>query len=80
MYKNNIKAYRTIEVDDVSLAVLEMIRTVNAARAISTPNTEEIAAITTAVNSLMTNLRTANSIMRDMRNIMQDMRSCYDRQ
>lgn len=80
MYKNNIKAYRTIEVDDVSLAVLEMIRTVNAARNISTPNTEEIAAITTAVNSLMTNLKTANSIMRDMRNIMQDMRSCYARQ
>lgn len=80
MYKNNIKAYRTIEVDDVSLAVLEMIRTVNAARNISTPNTEEVAAIAAAVNSLMTNLRTANSIMRDMRNIMQDMRSCYARQ
>ena len=73
MYKNNIKAYRTIEVDDVSLAVLEMIRTVNAARAISTPNAGEVATITTAVNSLMTNLRTANSIM-------QDMMSCYDRQ
>ena len=80
MSKNNIKAYRALEADDVSLAVLEMIRTVNAARNISTPNTEEIAAITTAVNSLMTNLRTANSIMQDMRNIMQDMRSCYDRQ
>lgn len=73
MSKNNIKAYRTLEADDISLAVLEAIRTVNAVRAISTPNTEEIAAITTAVNSLMTNLRTANSIM-------QDMRSCYDRQ
>lgn len=80
MYKNNIKAYRTIEFDDVSLAVLEMIRTVNAARNISTPNTEEVAAIAAAVNSLMANLRTANSIMRDMRNIMQDMRRCYDRQ
>ena len=80
MSKNNIKAYRALEVDDVSLAVLEMIRTVNAARNISTPNTEEVAAITTAVNSLMTNLRTANSIMQDMRNIMQDMRSCYARQ
>ena len=53
-------AFRAVEADDVSLAVLEMIRTVNAARNISTPNTEEIAAITTAVNSLMTNLRTAN--------------------
>jgi hypothetical protein len=80
MSKNNIKAYRTLEIDDISLAVLEMIKTVNAARNISTPNIEEVAAITTAVNSLMTNLRTANSIMRDMRNIMQDMRSCYDRQ
>ena len=80
MYKNNIKAYRTIEVDDVSLAVLEMIRTVNAARNISTPNTEEVAAIAATVNSLMAYLRIANSIMRDMRNIMQDMRSCYDRQ
>lgn len=73
MSKNNIKAYRTLEADDISLAVLEAIRTVNAARAISTPNTEEVAAIITAVNSLMTNLRTVNSIM-------QDMRSCYDRQ
>lgn len=80
MSKNNIKAYRTLEADDISLAVLEAIRTVNAARNISTPNIGEIAAITTAVNSLMTNLRTANSIMRDMRNIMQDMRRCYDRQ
>ena len=80
MSKNNIKAYRALEADDVSLAVLEMIRTVNAVRTISTPNIGEIAAITTAVNSLMTNLRTANSIMRDMRNIMQDMRSCYARQ
>lgn len=80
MSKNNIKAYRVLEADDVSLAVLEMIRTVNAVRTISTPNIGEIAAITTAVNSLMTNLRIANSIMRDMRNIMQDMRSCYDRQ
>lgn len=80
MSKNNIKAYRTLEIDDISLAVLEMIKTVNAARNISTPNIEEVATITTAVNSLMTNLRTANSIMRDMRNIMQDMRSCYDRQ
>ena len=80
MYKNKIKAYRTLEADDISLAVLEMIKTVNAVRTISTPNIGEIAAITTAVNSLMTNLRTANSIMRDMRNIMQDMRRCYDRQ
>ena len=61
MYKNNIKAYRTIEVDDVSLAVLEMIRTVNAARNISTPNTEEVAAIAAAVNSLMAYLRIANN-------------------
>lgn len=73
MSKNNIKAYRVLEADDISLAVLEAIRTVNATRTISTPNTEEIAAIITAVNSLMTNLRTAN-------NIMQDMRRCYDRQ
>ena len=80
MSKNNIKAYRALEADDISLAVLEMIRTVNAAKNISTPNTEEIAAITTAVNSLMDNFRIANSIMQDMRNIMQDMRSCYDRQ
>lgn len=61
MYKNNIKAYRTIEVDDVSLAVLEMIRTVNTARNISTPNTEEVAAIAAAVNSLMAYLRIANN-------------------
>ena len=80
MSKNKIKTYRTLEVDDVSLAVLEAIRTVNAVRTISTPNIGEIATIAKAVNSLMTNLRTANSIMRDMRNIMQDMRSCYDRQ
>ena len=80
MSKNNIKAYRVLEADDVSLAVLEMIRTVNAARTIFTPNTEEVATIAKAANSLMANLSIANSIMRDMRNIMQDMRSCYDRQ
>ena len=50
MYKNNIKAYRTLEADDVSLAVLEMIKTVNAVRTISTPNIGEIATITGAVN------------------------------
>ena len=73
MSKNNIKAYSTLEADDISLAVLEAIRTVNAARNISTPNTEEVTTITTAVNLLMTNLRIAN-------NIIQDARSCYDKQ
>ena len=55
--RNNIKAYRTLEVDDISLAVLEAIRTVNAARAISTPNIGEIAAITIAINGLTAQLR-----------------------
>ena len=73
MSKNNIKAYSTLEADDISLAVLEAIRTVNAARNISTPNTEEVTTITTAVNLLMTILRIAN-------NIIQDARSCYDKQ
>lgn len=57
MYKNNIKAYRTLEADDISLAVLEAIRTVNAVRNISTPNIGEIAAITTAINGLTAQLR-----------------------
>ena len=57
MSKNKIKAYRTLEADDVSLAVLEMIRTVNAVRTISTPNIGEIAAITTAINGLTAQLR-----------------------
>lgn len=57
MSKNNIKAYRALEVDDISLAVLEMIRTVNAVRNISTPNIGEIAAITTAINGLTAQLR-----------------------
>ena len=57
MSKNKIKAYRTLEADDISLAVLEAIRTVNAARNISTPNIGEIAAITTAINGLTAQLR-----------------------
>ena len=57
MSKNNIKAYRALEADDISLAVLEMIRTVNATRTISTPNIGEIAAITTAINGLTAQLR-----------------------
>jgi hypothetical protein len=57
MSKNKIKAYRTLKADDISLAVLEAIRTVNAARAISTPNIGEIAAITTAINGLTAQLR-----------------------
>ena len=57
MSKNNIKAYRTLEADDISLAVLEAIRTVNAVRTISTPNIGEIAAITTAINGLTAQLR-----------------------
>ena len=61
MSKNKIKAHRTLEVDDISLSALEMIKTVNAARNISTPNTEEVATIAKAVNLLMANFRIANN-------------------
>lgn len=59
-------AYRAVEADDVSLAVLEMLRTVNAVRTISTPNIGEIAIITTAINELIAQLRRVSDSMKAM--------------
>lgn len=59
-------AFRAIESDDVSLAILEAIRTINAVRTISTPNIGEIAIITTAINDLIAQLKRVSDSMKAM--------------
>lgn len=59
-------AFRAIESDDVSLAILEAIKTINAVRTISTPNIGEIAIITTAINDLIAQLKRVSDSMKAM--------------
>ena len=59
-------AFRAIESDDVSLAILEAIKTINAVRTISTPNIGEIAIITTAINDLIAQLKRVSDAMKAM--------------
>ena len=59
-------AFRAVEADDISLAVLEMIKTVNAVRTISTPNIGEIATITGAINDLIAQLKRVSDSMKAM--------------